>query len=56
MRVYRVKTMEQNVRKKIESNTRNEIEQIASKQKEIARNQTTFNTHFKAYLENLPIP
>ena len=34
----------------------NKIKQIASKQKEIARNHTTFNTHIWAYLENIPIP
>ena len=34
----------------------NKIEQIESKQKEIARNQTTFNPNFKSYCDNLPIP
>ena len=37
----------------IESKT---IEQIASEQKEIARNQTTFNHNVKAYLNKNPIP
>ena len=32
------------------------IEQIASKQKEIAINQTTYTPHLKAHLYNIPIP
>ena len=34
----------------------NRIEQIESKQKEIARNQTAYTPNFKAYLDNIPIP
>ena len=37
-------------------NTSNQIEQIASEQKEIARNQIAYITHFKAYLKNIPTP
>ena len=29
---------------------------MAIKQKKISRNQTKFNTHFKSYLYNIPIP
>ena len=37
----------------IEPNTSNKIEQIASKQEEIAINQTTFHIHFKHCLDNI---
>ena len=50
------KTIVPNVNKTIEPNLSNKIKQIVSKQKEISRYQTTFNTHFRTYLDNTPIP
>ena len=50
------KTIESNANNKIESNVSNKIEHILSEQKEISMNQNAFNSHFKAYLENIPIP
>ena len=45
MSIIAGKTIEPNASKTIESNTSNIIEQIASEQKEITRNQTSFNPH-----------
>ena len=39
---------------KNEGTASNQIEKIASKQKEISKNQTAYIPHFKTYLDNLP--
>ena len=48
------KTIEPNAGKTIDPNASNTIENIASKKKEITRNQIAFNPHLKSYLDNLP--
>ena len=55
MSIIAGKTIEPNASKTIEPNASNIIEQIANEQKEITRNQTSFNPHLKSYLDNLPI-
>ena len=50
------KRIEPNASKRINPNARNCFEQIASKQKEIARNQNTYAPNLKSHLDNLTIP
>ena len=50
------KRIEPNASKIINPNARNCFEQIASKQKEIARNQNTYAPNLKSHLDNLTIP
>ena len=54
--IFASETIEPNASETIELSTSNKIEQIARKRKEIERYKNEFNPHFKAYLNNLPIP